>query len=357
MTALGDLLKRRIAREGPVSVAEYMALALGHPEHGYYMTRDPLGRAGDFVTAPEISQMFGELIGLWAAQVWLDMGRPAPFKWIELGPGRGTLAADAFRAMKGVPGLEAALEVHLLETSPVLRAHQERAVAGGAQWHDDLGRVPSGPGVMVANEFFDALPIHQYVRDGAGWRERMVTMGEGGGFAFTLSAPLAIDPLLPESFSAAADGAIAEASPASVNLVRAVVDRITASGGAALFVDYGYDASAPGDTLQAVRGHAYADPLADPGEADLTAHVDFAALGRAARGAGAAVHGPIGQGDFLARLGIELRAETLKRDADAAARAAVDAALARLTGADAMGRLFRVLALSAPGGAVPAGFE
>lgn len=358
MAGLLDHIRRRIAQDGPLSVAEYMSLCLGHPEYGYYMTRDPLGRAGDFITAPEISQMFGELIGLWAAQLWHDLGRPAPFKWIELGPGRGTLAADALRAMRGVPGLPTALEVHLVETSPVLRQRQGLALPDWAPiWHDAVADVPQGPAVIIANEFFDALPVRQYQRESDGWHERVVTLADDGALGFVATPRLGIAPLLPPGLARARPGDVVEASPAAVGIARALADRLVRDGGAALIVDYGHGASVPGDTLQAVRGHAFCDVLAAPGEADLTAHVDFAALAAAAHGAGAAVFGPVAQGDFLKSLGIEVRAARLKAAAGASEGAAIESALRRLTAADAMGRLFKAMALSAPGQTPPAGFE
>ncbi len=359
MTGLLDHIRRRIAHDGPISVAEFMALALGHPEHGYYMTRDPLGHAGDFITAPEISQMFGELIGLWSAQAWHDMDSPAPVHWVELGPGRGTLAADALRAMKGVPGMLAALDVHLVETSPVLRRRQGDVLAERSPvWHETLTAVPEGPAIILANEFFDALPVRQYQRGADGWHERLVTVRDDGALGFRLSPRLGIDPALPSALADARPGDVAEISPAAIGTMRALADRLVRGGGVALIVDYGHDKTAPGETLQAVRAHEYAEVLDRPGEADLTAHVDFQTLGDAARAAGARVFGPVEQGEFLRRLGIEIRAEHLRASVDDAEhRAAIDAQVQRLTGADAMGRLFKAIAVTAPGLAVPAGFE
>jgi len=358
MSGLLDHLRRRIAHEGPLSVAQYMEACLAHPEFGYYMTRDPLGTAGDFTTAPEISQMFGELIGLWAAQVWIGMDRPGRLHWIELGPGRGTLSADALRAMAGVPGFKDVLSVHMVETSPVLRRRQASALGDWApEWHAGIETLPAGPAVIVANEFFDALPIRQFIRDGKVWRERGIGVGDDGGLEFIAGPRLGIDPVLPAGLDKVPDGEIVEAAPAASGIIRALADRIRAEGGAVLIADYGHAASAPGDTLQAVKGHAYHDVLSDPGEADLTAHVDFAQLATAARETGAAVFGPVTQGRFLQSVGIEVRAERLRAGADADGRAAIDAALRRLTGTDAMGRLFKVLAITSPGLPVPAGFE
>jgi len=358
MSGLLDHLLRRIAHEGPLTVAQYMEACLAHPEFGYYRTRDPLGRAGDFTTAPEISQMFGELIGLWAAQTWIGMDQPAHLNWIELGPGRGTLSADALRAMAGVPGLKDALNLHLVETSPVLRERQADALGDWAPaWHEGIDTLPAGPAVIVANEFCDALPIRQFIRDGQAWRERLIGVGEDGALVFVAGPRLGIDPVLPAGLERVRDGDIVEAAPAATGIVRALADRLRAEGGALLVVDYGHAASAPGDTLQAVKGHTYHDVLQAPGEADLTAHVDFAQLAATARGAGATVFGPVTQGRFLQALGIDLRADRLRAGTDAEGRAAIDAALQRLTDPDAMGRLFKVLAITSPGLPVPAGFE
>jgi len=360
VTGLRDHLARRIALEGPLTIAQYMGDCLGHPKFGYYVTRDPLGAAGDFTTAPEISQMFGELLGLWAADRWQAMGAPDPVHLVELGPGRGTLMADALRAGKGVPGFRKAARVHLVETSPVLRDSQRRALAGvNAAWHGDLSTLPPGPMILIANEFFDALPIRQFVRDAKGWRERLVGLGNGGGLAFVLSPAQAVNPLIPAALAAAPEGAVAEVCPAGLSVAQAIGRRLADTPGAALVVDYGPARSAPGDSLQAVAGHTFADPLADPGGADLTAHVDFQQLAQAALAAGAMPFGLVEQGVFLKALGIGHRAETLKAQADARQRADVDAAFARLTGTGdkQMGALFKVLALQSPVLPPPPGFE
>ncbi len=350
MSALLAEIRDRIALEGPMTVERYMALCLSHPVHGYYITRDPLGSGGDFTTAPEISQMFGELIGLWAAQVWSDMGAPATVRLVELGPGRGTLMRDALRAARVLPPFVAAVRVHLVETSPILRARQREALSGiEVAWHDRVEDVPDGPAIVIANEFFDALPMRQFVRANGAWRERLVGLADDGALAFGLAPEpeRTIDRAGPE-------GAVLEWPAIGLAIARGLGERLSAGSGAALVIDYGHLDTAFGDTLQAVRGHAFADPLASPGGADLTTHVDFAALARAARAGGARVHGPATQGAFLRALGIEARAGVLKRRATPAQAEAVDAALARLAGEgpDGMGELFKAVGFGHP--ALPA---
>jgi NADH dehydrogenase [ubiquinone] 1 alpha subcomplex assembly factor 7 len=370
MTALGDRLAARIARLGPITVADYMAEALTDPEAGYYMTGDPFGARGDFVTAPEVSQMFGELIGLWCADTWARMGAPDPVLLVELGPGRGTLMADALRALRVLPDCRAALRPQLVEISPVLRTRQREALAASgleASWHERLDRVPEGPLLVIANEFFDALPIRQFERRPEGWCERLVGLDPGGkGLAFALGPPLGSlgappDALpaqvpIPAALHAAPAGAVVEVSAPGLAIAGELGRRLAAHGGAALIVDYGHAAARTGATLQAVRRHAKQAVLAEPGSADLTAHVDFAALARAATEAGARAYGPVDQGQLLQALGIGTRAETLRGGAAPAQAAAVDAARHRLTDAAEMGTLFKALALSHPDLGAPAGF-
>ncbi len=342
MTPLAREIAERIAAEGPMTVAEFMALALGHPRHGYYATRDPLGRAGDFVTAPEISQMFGEMVGVWLAAAWEGAGRPAPVRLVELGPGRGTLMADALRAA-GRSGLGQAADLWLVETSPVLRAAQAERLPGAA-WAASLAEVPEGPLLLVANEFFDALPVRQFLASPEGWRERVVGLVEGR-LAWGLSPPL--------PGPAGAEGDWAERSPAAEETAAEIARRLRADGGAALVIDYGYARPRPpGWTLQAVRAHARADPLAAPGETDLTWLVDFPRLAACFEGL-ATWHAE--QGAFLARLGIGARAEALARAAPDRAGAVADA-LERLTAPEGMGTLFRVLAALPEGRPPPPGF-
>lgn len=362
MSALAEHLRTRIAAEGPITVADFMAEALGNPRHGYYTTRDPLGARGDFVTAPEISQVFGELIGAWCAAMWDSMGRPAPVAWVELGPGRGTLMADAFRAARTMPGFLDACEVHLVEASPALAARQreslEDAPVRAVTWWSSLAEVPRLPVLLVANEFFDALPVRQYVRTASGWCERLVGVADGAsGFRFVLSTNTARESTIPESLRDAPEGSIVEVSPASVEIAADLGRRIASDGVAGLVIDYGHAASAPGETLQAVRGHAWADVLADPGEADLTAHVDFAALARAVADAGAVAHGPVPQGVLLDRLGIAPRTQRLiESAADRRAAEAILSGSRRLADPDQMGMLFKALAVTRKGAPAPPGF-
>ena len=361
MTPMGRLLADRIRADGPLPVSDYLALAAGDHDHGYYMGRDPIGARGDFVTAPEISQMFGELIGLWCADTWRIAGSPSPAHLIELGPGKGTLMADALRAVsQTAPDFHAAADIHLVETSPALEAVQRARLGDtGASWHARIEDIPPGPMLVIANELFDALPIRQVVKTDDGWAERVVTLGPGADeLRFSLGDMIG-DPrrLPPGAIAAAAVGAIAEDCPAGRMLIAAIARRLGRDGGAALIIDYGHAQSAPGDTLQAVRGHRYADALAAPGEADLTAHVDFAALAGTARRAGALVWGPVTQSAFLTVLGIDARAARLKRTATPAQAGAIDAALDRLSGPAQMGELFKVMALTPTSMPSPAGFE
>lgn len=356
MTPLEDALRARIARAGPIPVAAFMEAANTDPAHGYYRRRDPLGQAGDFVTAPEISQVFGELVGAWCAVCWQALGAPPRLVLAELGPGRGTLLADALRAAARLPGFAAALELHLVETGPALEAAQRAALGRFApRWHRSFAGLPDGPLVLVANEFFDALPVAQYVRRGGRWRERRVGTDPATGRLRFVDGPPAAPPGAPED--PVPDGAVWETSPAGLALARAVARRLAAGGGYALIVDYGHARGGFGESLQAVRRHAPAPVLEAPGAADLSAHVDFAALAGAARRAGAAVHGPAPQGAFLRRLGLEARLGALAAGADAAGRAALRAAARRLAAPEGMGVLFKALALAGPRQPAPAGFE
>jgi SAM-dependent MidA family methyltransferase len=380
VNALAKEIAEIIAEEGPISLERYMSLCLQHPRHGYYMTRDPFGAAGDFVTAPEISQMFGEMLGVWIGEAWTSAGRPTDARLVELGPGRGVLMSDVLRVGRVAPGFLDAISVDLVETSPVLREAQARALEQAPaplKWRATLGEIPRAPLFILANEFFDALPARHFVRaergppfrpwrpsDASiarpvgetsglfpdamgGWRERVVGLTAGGKLAFGLASYVESGlPLGPPA------GSIIEINVAAQRLMGDIAERIVADGGAMLLVDYGYTRTTLGESLQAVARHAYVDPLDEPGEADLTTHVDFAALKRAARAKGAKVQGPVAQGSFLGQLGIERRAETLRRKATPQQQDDIDSALARLVGfgapRDHMGEVFKVMAVMHP---------
>jgi len=342
---LPERLARAITLGGPIPVAQFMAAANAH----YYATRDPFGAAGDFVTAPEISQMFGELIGAWLADLWMRAGRP-DCTYVELGPGRGTLAADALRTMAKA-GLMP--PVHFVETSPLLRRAQAGKVPA-AVFHDDVTTLPDDrPMLIVANEFFDALPIHQLVRGADHWHERRIACQD------TLFLPVTgkqiPEAVVAEALRDAPSGSVIETSPASIALVRALAERIARQGGVALIVDYGYDGPAIGETLQAVKGHGYANPFEVPGERDLTAHVDFTTLASMAILSGVQVHGPVSQGEFLGALGLAERAAMLAR-ANREQGEALAEAHRRLTSPVEMGTLFRAMAFVSPDWPEPAGF-
>ena len=335
-----------------------MELALAHPEHGYYMNRDPFGAQGDFTTAPEISQMFGELLGLWAAEVWASMGRPNPVRLIELGPGRGTLMSDALRAARIVPEFRAAIDVTLVETSPTLANIQyEALLTSGAPiaWCASLGEAPEGPAIVLANEFLDALPVRQFVRSGGRWRERTVRLDEAGRLGVR---PRRRAGALHQGRGRGGRDARSQRRRPSAACSSSAA-RLVKQGGAALFVDYGHAATGFGDTLQAVRAHRMVDPLVEPGEADITAHVDFAAMARSARAAGAAVYGPIDQGDFLRALGIDLRTRALAERAPPERADEFEPARRRLVGKGEgeMGALFKAMVVANRSVPPPPGFQ
>ncbi len=350
MTALKDALIARIMRMGPIPLADYMAECLLHPSLGYYTTRHPLGRGGDFITAPDISQMFGELLGLWMAQVWIDQGAPGGIVLAELGPGRGSLMVDALRATRAVPGFHAAARVHLVEASPVLRAAQAQALADHAPvFHDSLSDLPERPLFLIANEFFDALPIRQFqYADNGHWCERMI--GADADRLIWGLAPPTPNAVLAHRAGGLHPGQIVETCAPAEAIAGDIGRRIAAHGGAALIVDYG-DWDSTGDTFQAVREHRPVDPLAAPGQADLTAHVAFGPIARAAQPARASALTP--QGVFLERLGITARAQVLAQSLQGPALEAHVAAHRRLTHPDEMGHLFRVLALTPPDSPLP----
>jgi NADH dehydrogenase [ubiquinone] 1 alpha subcomplex assembly factor 7 len=345
-------IKKLIKSSGPMPVWRYMELCLMHPQHGYYISRDPLGREGDFTTAPEVSQMFGELLGLWAASVWKAMGSPSLLRLVELGPGRGTMMADALRALRVLPPLYQMLNIHLVEINPVLRDKQKATLsaARNISWHDNIDEVPEGPAIIFANEYFDVLPIRQAVRQEMGWHERVVVLDETGKLVFDAAPdPLPrFEVLLPPLLRAAPAGAVFEWRPDTE--IMKIASRLRNQGGAALIVDYGHLRSDAGDTFQAIARHSFTDPLQAPGQADITAHVDFQALAHAAEDMGARVHGPVTQGEFLTRLGIETRAVTLMAKASHEVSEDISNALKRLIGGGrgGMGVMFKVLGVSDP---------
>ena len=358
MSELLDILRREIRLQGPITLARYMDICLVHSKHGYYRKQDPLGRAGDFTTAPEISQMFGELIGIWAGVVWQQMGQPSAVNLVELGPGRGTLMADALRAASIVPSFMDAIAIHLVEISPALRAVQAKALAAyGPAWHDNDTTLPAGPLIIIANEFFDALPILQFERRASLWHERLVGLAEDGQLCFVLSPPQSANPMVPDSHKNAPDGTIVEVCPAAWNIVARLADAVGQHGGGALIIDYGHDGRRAGNTFQAVKDHRFHRPFEMPGEVDLTAHVDFGALASAANTLSTIIYGPLAQGAFLEALGIRERADALMNEAPLAQRNEIRSALARLTGTEEMGTLFKAMAIARSDTPPPPGFE
>jgi NADH dehydrogenase [ubiquinone] 1 alpha subcomplex assembly factor 7 len=355
---LAARLVRHIRAHGPLTIAAFMAMALHDPQAGYYARRQPLGASGDFVTAPEISQVFGELIGLWCADLWHRMGSPDPVVVAELGPGRGVLIEDFLRAAAGVPGFRQALRLHLVEASPLLRAEQRRRLgAADPVWLADVDALPDAPLLLIANEFLDALPIRQLVRGRAQWAERLVAVDAEGRLCFAdgPESP-ALTLLVPPERRDAPPGAIVELCPAAATLAAGLAERLRRQPGAALFIDYGYGEGMPGATLAAIGAHRSTGALDAPGVADLSAHVDFAAFAASARSGGAEIHGPVPQGDFLTALGAELRLAALLQKAAPGQRAALATGLRRLIDPSEMGTLFKVLAMTSPGLPVPAGF-
>ncbi|MDR6265190.1 MULTISPECIES: SAM-dependent methyltransferase [Rhodobacterales] len=349
MTPLHDILLRQIGRLGPMSISEFMTQCLYHPEHGYYTQAKPLGRAGDFITAPEISQMFGEMIGLCLAQNWLDQGAPERFCLAELGPGSGQLMADILRATKSVPGFHAAAQLYLCEVNPHLKAQQaERLASFAPHWIASTTDLPALPLFLVANEFLDCLPINQFIATDSGWDEQIVASHEGQ-LCFARRAAGAVESELPKD---ATTGTVIELCPAANAIVQDIATSITRHGGLALICDYGDTGG--GDTLQAIRAHEKMDPLDHVGQADLTAHVNFAALKDALVNVQTA--GPTPQGAFLERLGITTRAQTLAQNLSGAALENHITAHHRLTHPDEMGELFKVMAILPRDGVAPAGF-
>ena len=347
--SLRERLAAQIRASGPLSLAQYMSACLHDPDFGYYAVRPALGEGGDFITAPLVSQMFGELIGLWAVETWTRMGRPARFRLVEMGPGDGTLMSDLLRAARLSPAFTEAADVWLVETSQPLHDRQRQALGDHLSWAGTLGEVPAdAPMILVANELLDCLPVRQFVRTETGWAERMVGLDAAGALAFGLAAAPVLDRIAPV-------GAILETSPAQAALADEIAALLVEAGGAALLIDYGRAVPGFGDTLQALRRHRKEGPLENPGEADLTVHADFPAVMAAAAAQGAQTPQILTQGEFLVRLGIGARAEAL-----AAARpdlsGAIERQLERLVAPDQMGELFKVACIHSPG-VVPPAFE
>lgn len=360
MSALEEIIKDQIRANGPegsMTMAEYMALCLGHPEHGYYMSRDPFGTAGDFTTAPEISQMFGELIGAWLADAWQKMGSPSKFILLECGPGRGTLMADALRATKAVEGFHDAMQLHLLEMSPVLKAMQEEQLSSyGATWHMTPESIRfDSPVLVIGNEFLDALPVRQLVLRETGWYEKVAKLDINDTLCIgEKMADKGVEKLIPPLLIPPQIGDHLEVSLQQQCTLKEIINIVLKQSGSCLFVDYGFTHSVSGDTLQAVRKHSYCGVLDSPGEADITAHVNFAEIGRLAMEEKMTVHGPVSQGNFLNRLGIGVRAQKLTQNATEAQSHEIESAVKRLTGKNTkakdregeMGDLFKVIAFS-----------
>lgn len=354
-TPLADKIKAIIAAQGPISVTDYFALCLADPEYGYYKTRDPFGRGGDFVTAPEVSQLFGEMLGVFLVHAWEKHLKPRRnVRIAEIGPGRGTMMADILRVVqKLAPELYETATIHLVETSPTLRDIQRKTLAGHTgkvEWHDGFDEIPQGFLLLAANEFFDAVPIRQFVKTQAGFRERLVGLDGAGELVFVAGAS-GLDPaLLPAGHQMAPAGIVAEIAPARAAIMQMLSDRLFDAGGTALIIDYGHLATGFGDTLQAVFKHAFDPPLAHPGEADLTSHVDFEVLADVARSRSISVNGMMTQGEFLLKLGLIERAGALGRGKPTAEQDAIRTAVERLagTGPSQMGELFKVMAVSSP---------
>ncbi|MGZ5916547.1 MAG: class I SAM-dependent methyltransferase [Methyloceanibacter sp.] len=353
--SLTSRLQARIRSHGPLSVADYMQACLSDPNEGVYAARQPIGKTGDFITAPEISQIFGELLGLWCVAVWQSMGEPTTVTVAELGPGRGTLMADALRAWRLVPTFLNSVSIALVETGPVLRDTQRKTLHASPaplRWYRDVHALPEEPLILLANEFIDALPIRQHIRRGSAWRERVVILDTKGEFTFG-EGDTVHDAALPP----APDGAILETRPAVMELLASLAVRAGQAPIAVLILDYGHDESGFGDTLQAVIGHRFAEPLAAPGEADLSAHVDFAALEREAAALGLHPCGPMPQGEFLLKLGLATRRDRLLDHARPEQRSAIASGAMRLIDPHQMGVLFNVLALMGRGLPAPPPFH
>ncbi|MEE2526438.1 SAM-dependent methyltransferase [Hyphobacterium sp. HN65] len=358
-TGIAAKIAERIRNGGPISVAAFMTEAMFDPLEGYYATKNPIGAGEDFITAPSVSQMFGELIGLWCAQVWMDMGRPSRFQLVELGPGTGQMMSDIIRAGRAVPGFLDAAQITLIEASAALKMVQGRTLTPmgvQAMWADRLENVPAGPAIILGNEFLDCLPVRQAVKQDGHWHERLINLNEDGGFAFVMGPRLGVEAeLVPAPLMDAPDGTLVELRPGDQQVMDQLSRRFAEQPGRALFIDYGPAKSEPGDTFQAIRQHQKADPLADPGTADLTARVDFEQLGVFARQGGLDFAGPVTQGEWLKSLGLEMRAAALIQSAPDQ-KTKIARQVMRLTEPDQMGELFKVMTFSTPGMPIPPGF-
>jgi SAM-dependent MidA family methyltransferase len=354
-TPLGERIADLIAAAGPMPIGEYMQICLADPRHGYYRHREAIGATGDFITAPEISQIFGELLGVWCALAWHALGKPPRLNLVEAGPGRGTLMSDLLRATGNFAGFHAALDIHLIELSAAMRERQASLLLpwrDRVSWHELPATIPDGPTVLIANEFLDALPFRQYVKTERHWRERGVGVTRDGSLRFTLCAALLDEGKLPPDHDSEPEGAIFETSPAREAFVETVAGRLKRDGGFALFVDYGHGRSGFGDTFQAARNHKFTDPLIEPGLADLTSHVDFAALAATAKACGLSVSPVVTQAQLLVALGLESRLQALAAKASADQQITLIGGVHRLIADDQMGKLFKALAIGA--GADPA---
>ena len=353
-TPLADKIKNLIRTNGPISVTDYFALCLADPDYGYYRTREPFGRHGDFITAPEISQLFGEMIGIFMVHAWQRHGTPGAVQLVEIGPGRGTMMTDMLRVIKRIaPPLFEGLHVHLVETSERLRGVQRvtlEAYSTKISWHDAFEEVPEGFTLIAANELFDAIPIRQFVKTPTGFRERLVGLGVNDELTFAAGVATLDPSLLPSPPGSIPDGTVFEVAPARQAVMQTLCDRLKTFGGTALVIDYGHTVTGFGDTLQAVRNHDFDPPLAHPGEADLTSHVDFEDLAKVAVSMGVHLNGGLRQGDFLFGLGLAERAAALAKDKEPPEQRLIAAAVDRLAGEGAgkMGELFKVIAVSSP---------
>ena len=356
MSPLTTHIRDRILSAGPISIAEYMRLALTHPEYGYYTKQDPFGARGDFITAPEICQIFGEMIGVWCAEVWRQMGS-GPTSLVELGPGRGTLMADLLRATKNVPGFHESITIHMIEASPVLANAQYvrlRHEHPRIEWLDTIDELPDSKTILIANEFFDALPIKQFVMEEDGVHERRIGWDEKENSFVFVAGPKGLQ--LAKSGQVIPIGTVMEQSPDSRAVVRAITERLREHGGAALIIDYGYLGEAHHNTLQALKAHTFHPVLKDPGDADITAHVDFSTLMNIAADAGGYVFGLASQGEFMTRLGGNVRLEMLTKNASGPQKEHLNSGYARITEPQQMGDLFKAMAITSDPRIEPPGF-